>query len=420
MNKIRNSNKNIRLMQILIAVVLSVFMVHSANAAMKLDNIIYDPAIISSGDTVDIIVQFHYEQTDNTDTKINNPEYVFSVTLDNDDTLTRNYVIIQDAEGDKINGVYRNSYYNTRYRIKVKDNAPSGDYEFKLAGQWIKNGEGQGSTEYMKFTMPVKKEGISLSISNVVSEPIRVRSGDKNVLLTTEIFNSGEKSAKNVNIKLVYPEGITSSYTNNNQITVGVIETMQTKAVQFYVDTDKLLKEGVYDIKYFLEYQDMEGNSYTTEDSFPFVVKKKPHIVVVESSGEAVTGSKAKITAILRNDGEETADAVDIRIVKQSSQPFEMDVRSDYLGMIRPGESATAVFTIDVLRDAEIKVHNLNVMIRAKGDAEEGDDNIYTFSDSVKLSVTGIKNNPYPIYAALFLVISAIIAITTYNLRKKR
>ena len=118
-------------------------------------------------------------------------------------------------------------------------------------------------------------------------------------------------------------------------------------------------------------------------------MKKKPNIEVVESHSEGKAGEETKLYVTLQNVGEEKADSVDVRIIKQSSQPFEMDVRSAYIGQLNPGENATAIFDISINRDAEIKAHSLNLAIRSKGDSEEGDSNIYTFSDSAKINVIG-------------------------------
>jgi hypothetical protein len=88
-----------------------------------------------------------------------------------------------------------------------------------------------------------------------------------------------------------------------------------------------------------------------------------------------------------------------------------MDVRSDYLGQLKPNETGTAVFAINAKDDAEIKDHKLSVIIRAKGDSAEGDDNIYTFTDAAMISITGRKPNNYPLYAGVFLAAVIVVAI---------
>jgi len=389
------------------------------HADLALDSIHFDPAIIASGDRVDIVVQFHDTGLSMEQQYIGDPAYQLKITLEADDRLTEQYILMEDTEGKDFQGmIARGGNYNKIFRVKVNDNAPAGNYGFKLTGQWYKDGTPVDSSRYMRFTMPVKRQGIALSVANVLSTPERVRSGDKDILLTTTITNTGEKQAKNVRMRLTYPDGITSSYTNDNELTIGAIDAGQSRDVQFYIDTERTIKEGSYDIGYDLTYLDLDNNGYSASDTFPFVIKKKPDMIVTQSAGTGLAGEDIILKVTVKNQGEEKADAVDVRILKQSSQPFDMDVRSDYLGQLAPGEEGTAIFTISAKDDAEIKSHKLNVIIRAKGDASEGDDNIYTYSDAATITVTGEKKNNYPLYAGVFVVVVIIAVIVSSTMKK--
>jgi hypothetical protein len=403
----------------LFAVLLVVVFLQGASATLKLDNIQFDPAIIAAGDEVDIIVQFHHEGSEE-DEKIASPEYTFGVTLEADDTLAEQYVIIQDAKGDNLQGrVFADGHYNKKFRVKIAQNAVPGNYEFKLSGQWFKNGVPEAVYQYVRFDIPVKKEGISIGVSNIISVPEKVRAGDKNVLLKASLYNSGEKAAKNVRIRLSYPDGLSSSYTNNNQLFIGNLGPQQEQEVQFYVDTDRVMKEGLYKVSFNLEYQDIDNNDYQSAGSFPFVVKKKPDIVVLSSEGEGLAGDEIELRVTVKNLGEEASDAVDLRLLKQSSQPFEMDVRSSYIGELKPGEEGTAVFRIKALRDAEVREHSMNVLLRARGDSEEGDNNIYTYTGSANVNITGQKKNLYPVVGASLLAVVLVGAFVMTRFRKR-
>jgi hypothetical protein len=397
---------------LLFAIAIAIATLPLAAATLELDSIQFDPAIIASGDNVDVVVQYHQSGAVNEQTHIGDPAYRYTVSLKSDASLTDDYILIEDATGTDLKGIITaGSYYNTRFRIKVADNAPAGTYGFKLVGQWYRDGVPTDSAEYLRFTMPVKKQGIALSVSNVLSSPEAVHSGDKNVLLTATIINTGEKLAKNVRISLVYPEGFSASYTNNNELGLGSIAAGAEQIVKLYVDTDKALPQGLYNIMYTLTYQDTDNNDYVEYGRFPFVVKKRPYLAVTASEGAGSAGSEIQMKVTVTNQGEEIADSVDVRVLKQSSQPFDMDVRSDYLGRLAPGESATAFFNLHANDDAEIKNHSFSIIIRANGDHAEGDDTVYTYTDAASLSVTGPKPNPYPMVAGILLGILVVIAI---------
>ena len=128
----------------------------------------------------------------------------------------------------------------------------------------------------------------------------------------------------------------------------------------------------------------------------PFLVKARPNLEIVSVEGSGLAGKTADLYITVKNVGTEDAESTDVRLIKQSAQPFSTDVRSDYLGLIAPGEEAVAVFHLDVSSDAEIKEHDLKLIIRAKGDSDSGDDNIYLFSYSI------FPKNLVPLFSSLF------------------
>lgn len=389
-----------------------------AMAALKLDNIQFDPAIIASGDTVDIVVQYRATITGIEESKIDDDQYQFQIRLVADDDITARYVSVLDSAGDDLLGsVYSGETYNKRFRVKVAQDAPAGEYEFKLLGQWYKDGVAESTEQFVRFTMPVKKEGIILGISQLSTIPAEVRSGDEYVQVLARVENSGEKDAKAVEITLGLPENLESSYTDDNRRWVGIVGAGESKEVSFFVDVDEYANSGVQDITYYLNFMDTDNNKYQTSKQLPFRIKPRPYLEVVSSQGEGVAGGSGQLKVIVKNTGEESAEAVEVRIIKQSAQPFSLDVRSDYLGEIEPGEESTALFDIDVSSDAEQKDYSLKLLVRSKGDSDEGDDNIYTYTRKADFSVNGEAPN-YLLYVGLVVLALIVIFVAIGKLKK--
>lgn len=383
-----------------------------ASAALQMDYIQFDPTIIAAGDEVDIIAQYTDDSFSTDDNKFGNPDYKYLVKLESDDTLTEEYVIIQDDEGNELaSSVYSGATYKKLFRVKVLASAPAGNYEFKLSGQWYFKGSPLEGQEFLRFKMPVKKEGIILDVSNIITLPGEVRPGDDYVKITTNLENVGEKDAKSVRLYLDLPEGISSSYTNNNQVWAGRVNAGGSNFLELYVDVDEDLVPGLYEIKGNLEYMDLDNNAYKKTVNIPFLVKSRPNIEVTGWKGETLVGKSGKLYVRVENTGSETAEAVDVRIIKQNSQPFNIGVRSDYIGELEPGEEGVAVFDIQATSDAEIKEYDLKLLIRAKGDSDEGDDNIYTFNRRTKFSVSGKAPNWLAIIGGSLAGIILLIAI---------
>lgn len=350
-------------------------------AELKLDDIYFDPAIVASGDEVDIVIQYHDEQSPLDEDRVGDSRYTFEVSIVPDDALAEQYVLIQDARGDDVQGrIYGGQHYNKVFRVKVLPNAPAGSYQFKMIGQWYRDGVALDTQRSVRFFMPVKREGIILDVATIETQPAEVRPGDDFVQVTTYVENVGEKDAKSVEITLIVPGGFEASYADDNRMWAGRINAGERKEVTFHLDVGEDMQSGAYDLSFDMAYMDLDNNRYLKTVGLPFRVKPRPHLEVVETRGEGVAGRTTQLVVVVANTGEESAEAVDVRLIKQSSQPFTFDVRSDYVGELEPGEQGEAIFDIHTLGEADLKSHDFNVLIRAAGDSDEGDDNIYTFS----------------------------------------
>ena len=147
-----------KIMLILLAFMLSL---SAGFSNLELNYIHFDPAIIASGDEVDIVVQYSAKELPFEDTQVGDEDYSFEVTLMSDDDLTRDHVTILDSKGDDVKGtIYSGDMYYKVFRVKVSGDAPAASYEFKLVGQWYKNDVPLDGKEELTFEMPVKKEGI--------------------------------------------------------------------------------------------------------------------------------------------------------------------------------------------------------------------------------------------------------------------
>jgi hypothetical protein len=415
-------NKRVMLM---IMTVLLVTLLPAAHAELDLNRIQFDPAIIAAGDTVDIVIEYEAKPTPFSSERVGQQEYTFDARLKPDDDMTREYVRILDSEGDDRKGhVFSGEIYNKVFRIKVATDAPTGPYQFELEGQWYRNGEPIDYQEQVHFTMDVKKEGIILNAASIDTSPQQVRPGDEFVELKTHLENTGHKDAESIEVKLNSDHsGITPSYADDNRKWMGRLNTGESKPMTFSLDLAEDLPSGVYDLTAELSYRDVDENQYNTTLSLPLRVKSRPYLEIVNYSGSGRAGTGGELQVWVKNVGEDSAEATDVRIIKQAAQPFAFDVRSDYVGELEPGETGQAIFHFDVLSGADIKSHDFQLFLRAKGDSDEGDDTIYTFYRQAEYQVTGEAPN-YWVYAGvvLLLLLGAILGFKTIRKggKKKR
>ena len=383
--------------KIFLVLVLLVLFTSMVNADINVEGISFDPAIIAAGDEVDITVNFRelVPPGSSSNIKANKPEYSLNVFLEPSDTISEKHVTILDAKGDSnIGHLFALGVWKKTFRVKVNNDAVPANYELKLRFQYEKNGVPEDAFLVHKFVLPVKHEGIVLGIANIVTDPSAIRPGDDFVEITTYIENSGSKSAKSIEAKLLIPDGLEHSYSDNNRKWVGMLSPNESKQLSFFINIDENADSEQYALDLDLNYEDLDNNDYTKKLSFPLLIKERPNIEVVDVKGDGKAGSKITLAVTLKNIGTEDAEAIDARIIKQSSQPFSFDLRSNYLGELQVGETGKAVFTIKIDKEAEQKEHNLKLLIRAKGDSDKGDNNIYTFNRRASINVDGKKVNP--------------------------
>ena len=383
--------------KIFLVMVLLVLFTSMVNADINVEGISFDPAIIAAGDEVDITVNFRelVSPGSSSNTEANEPEYSLNVFLEPSDTISEKHITILDAKGDSnIGHLFALGVWKKTFRVKVNNDAVPANYELKLKFQYEKNGVLEGAFLVHRFILPVKHEGIVLGIANIVTEPSAVRPGDDFVEVTTYIENSGSKSAKSIEAKLSIPDGLEHSYSDNNRKWIGSLSSNESKQLSFFINIDENADSEQYALDLDLNYEDLDNNDYTKKLSFPLLVKERPNIEVVDVKGDGKAGSKITLEVTLKNIGTEDAEAIDARIIKQSSQPFSFDLRSNYLGELKVGETGKAVFTINIDKEAEQKEHSLKLLIRAKGDSDKGNNDIYTFNRRAIVNVDGKKVNP--------------------------
>lgn len=414
-----NQNKIIS-RSIFAVIILSVIItsINFASAGMVLDYIQFDPAIISSGDQVDVVVQYHFDskgsEIDNS--KIANPDYSFKTILESKDSLAKEHITLIDSDGENLKGaILSGQNYIKNFKIKISSAAPSGDYGMTLSGQWYRNDDPIGTLEEIDFIVPVKKQGILISVAQLSTQPTRVKAGMEDIKLIGTVENIGEKYAKSVSVDLILPDGMSPSYSSGERVWIGSLDGKSTKEFSATIDLDDNVSSGEYKIGYNIQYTDENNNEYTNYVETPLYVDSRPYLVIKNSNGVGESGGQGYIEMEIENIGEDSAEAVDVRLIKQSSQPFELEVRSQYLGEIEPGDVAVARFEVGVNREAKEGEYSLKVFIRSKGDSDEGDDEIYIYNRKAEFLVKEGKPSIYIVMGLIVILIVSSLMIVKRN-----
>ena len=398
--------------------------VGTGSAAPKLDAVSFDPGFITAGDRVNISANMH--ETNYPDKNWDGDKKL-KVVLKPDNRLTREYVTIEDDRDESIGFLYPDGVWNQRYQVKVDSGAPTGMYDFELHIQYLEDGEPveiqteEGSynfTVIREFSMPVDNEGVDISSNVISTDPKTPRPGDSYTEMNLEFTNTGNKPVEEVELMPETPDLIDPAYSQDEKFFIDRLDTGETATRTLSLDLDDNLPEGLHQVNVKANYEDTSSNEYSEELNIPLRVEGRPDLELVDSNTRMKAGETSEIRVNVRNTGEQDAESVTARVIAERSQPFSLEDRSNYIGEIEANETAEAVMKISSDRNTALKEHQLKIQLRANGDSEEGDQSVYTFTETTNIEFIE-RTQSSLIYIGIIAAALVILALVyRYRTRK--
>lgn len=335
-----------------------------------------DPDPANAGQYVDLRWQAINYKKDPIDNLRFHLEVEYPLLFEAGDTQDKEYGASARTGDDK-------DFYTVRYRLRVADNAVKGWYNATLSwndgGGWIE----------ADFPVYVDSKQADFVIGALVTSPERLITDTDEAKLSVAVDNIGESDAQNVKVKLVLPEGFTSTYSYSDEDGLGIIESGQSKTANFYIDIDENVKDGEYPAHLEISYRDENDQTATYRSrilDLIIPVKPTPYLVIesVNTTPEVLlSGQKATVLVRVRNTGNEEIEAVSLRMFKDSTQPFIFEEKSDFVGKLGPGESGEAIIRMNIDSGTPAKKHLLDVELRGI----DQNDNVLIFRRIIPLEV---------------------------------
>ncbi len=368
-----------------------------------------DPAVITAGDQVDLIVSFKDEPLSKIDF---NNYYSYKFNLTPKDSLAKKYIYIIDGQGQDLAFLDAGKVWNVKFKIKVSSNTPPGKYTLSLI---IKKYDKNGNllvTYSRDIVIEVKKFGSDVVIGTITTDPYEIRVGDDFVNLNIQVSNIGHKVAKAISLNLGEVKGVFEhKYATDYKKYIPVLDPLQSQFVNYQFEVKENAKPGVYKIPYTLTWKDEDDKSYQSKGEITVKIKGKPIFIVSKSEGTAKVGGEGKLYVYVKNVGYEKAEDVRVRVLLDSTLPLKIEDRSQFIGDLKPGQEAVAVFPVSVDRFAQENKYQLVVQITGKGDSDENDDRIYTYYRTAEFEVKGKEPNKILYFAYLLGIIVVIYGL---------
>jgi hypothetical protein len=319
--------------------------------------------------------------------------------------------------------------------VHVKEEATNGIYPVPVNCSWREyyfdpaEGyvTGPEQTALLGLSFNVIGEGV-LNVGAVTTDPTDIRPGEENVEIRAVIENSGEAAAKDIEANLLLNTEFKPSWSGTDRAYLGRLNSGEKGEAVFHIDISDSLEAGKHSIPLQITYKDTNGVEYEVLREVTILMKPKPDFEIVsyytepESLSAADTGVVLHVT--VRNIGSEKAESASIRMTGEADVPFDYDVKSDFLGNLKFGETGEAILKFDVDKDAVPKSYPMGIEIRCTGDRDQGDDNVYIFNKEIKVEVSSSSSQKegfsVPGFEALFSLLALVFVFIISAGRKRR
>lgn len=292
------------------------------------------------------------------------------------------------------------------YRVRVDGDALDGRNPIEL-----KIGSDGRDFFTKSFDIYIESKVVDFAIGGLLSEPESLYSDTENNKIIITLQNIGEAAAKLVRTELMLPDGFSPSDSYSDEYPVGGIESESYGDAIFYMDIDKAVGAGEYlgTLKvYYKDDSDGEYKRKTLQVRIP--VRASPSFEITgvalnpETIGQGMQGIEMRLDIL--NSGSREAENVNIRVLKEATQPFDFDEKSDFVGNLGPNETGQATFHFDVDGNADLKKYILDIEIRYTQDS-----NVNIADGKVSFGVTETLPNYTGIYVLtiILLVVAAFI-----------
>ncbi|WP_048055387.1 COG1361 S-layer family protein [Pyrococcus sp. NA2] len=315
-----------------------------------------------------------------------------------------------------------NQTIKVKFILKANDRLENNVYPLKIELRYLSSPNDEQITD--ERVVGIDVTGMErLVVTSISTSPSRVLPGTSNVEISFTIENVGDGKADYIIVTPNPRPPFKLSETSTQIINIGSLGKGDSARASFKVDVDENAKAGKYAIPLIIQYRDPTGNFRNITINIPIIIAEKPKLIItnVRFGSEPLQGKDVNVYITVKNIGGEQAESVVIEGVVRSSQPFTLIKRTDYIGTLDPGQSGEGVITLSIDKDAVPKTYNVLIRIRAVGDKEKGDDNVYIFEGTIKVPVKeNIKTRErLKLLAIIAGILAAIIIVITYIKRRK-
>lgn len=312
------------------------------------------------------------------------------------------------------------------FTVKANPKLENGIYPLRIELKYLTEPSEEEITDERLVGIEITGKA-ELIVSRVSTSPSKIIAGTDNVEISVQIDNVGTGTARTVVLKPLPEWPFSLSESSQQVIGLGTLGKGDSVQTSFRINVADNCTSGTYEIPLLVSYTSDVGIQRNVTLRVPVIIGAKPNVEVVSVrvEPEPLQGETVNVYVELKNTGGEKATSVLIEGVVKADQPFTLEKRTDYVGDLEPGKAGEGAIVLKIDRDAIPKDYNIRLRIRAVGDPEQGDDNVYVFERTITITV--MKNTQktrnlkgLALLTGIAVVVSVILTYISRKAKKRK
>lgn len=306
-----------------------------------------------------------------------------------------------------------NQSATVQYQVYIADSVPRGVYYIPFTILWsaAKNGiQKQQEDVNIGITVTENPDVIKIDTLNITTNPEHIKAGDTFKLMVT-LKNIGTTKLNQIRTALTMGMPFSSIGSSTEQY-IPLLEPNQSAVALFNLQADKQAVSSLYNFNLTLEYKDYTNVLQSQRSSFGINVEEAAEAYVQDVTLDPTTlnpDSNGLLMVRIANAG--TNQIENVRVTVFGGEQI-LTQTQNFIGIIRPGASASETASFGVHVDPEIDTGDYGLNVQINYDDVNGQhhskSNLYIVKIDKKSSIIPLSDTTQSniIYASIFTVIS--------------
>ncbi len=335
---------------IFVLLLFAITLTSAFSSSLRLDSFTTSPEIINAGDEVDLTLRIQ-----NVVSSSQYSDYSYLLKLELDNNLAKENILILKDE-DNLGKLASNEYWNSKFKIKINEGAPSANYELKVK-----------ILRYLEGTL-ISSLDTSIYIDVKGDTFFKLDSEDKSILqgetkvFRTYIENIGGSNVGSVTITFGNTENL--KILGTNTFYFNQIENLEKKEFELTLYAKNNIESGIYNFPVNIKYND--GREIKTQDLEAGVLIGGDidlKISSIQTSPKEIRSGDnyVMINFNLLNLGEEKAKSISANLNSKIFKSSYSNNNNVYIANIDASSFSELKFYLDIPNNISSGVYNLDL-----------------------------------------------------------